>query len=197
MCGIFSIFHLQGSPKECRKVALECAKKLRHRGPDWSGIFADEHAVLAHERLAIVDVLHGEQPLRDIHEEIILAVNGEIYNHRELREEFAEEYEFQTDSEDLCPPTLEQMFVLLPRLQHHLRSGNHVVIHCGAGLRRAGTIAACLLVAEGMNPKDAITTTRWIRQGAIQSESQEVMIARFAKDERLCAFGVAKVKVIG
>ena len=112
MCGIFSIFHLQSSSRKCRKIALECARKLRHRGPDWSGIFADEHAVLAHERLAIVDLLHGEQPLRDVNEEIILAVNGEIYNHRELREEFAAEYEFQTDSDcEVILPLYQQFGV--------------------------------------------------------------------------------------
>ncbi len=99
MCGIVSIFHLQSSPAEMRKQALDLAKRIRHRGPDWSGIYADDYAVLAHERLAIVDIDNGAQPLRNIDETLILAVNGEIYNHIVLRKEFAKVYDFQTNSD--------------------------------------------------------------------------------------------------
>lgn len=99
MCGIVSIFHLQSDPSELRKLALAMVKRVRHRGPDWSGIYADDRAILAHERLAIVDVANGAQPLRDAQGDIILAVNGEIYNHQELRREYASVYEFQTNSD--------------------------------------------------------------------------------------------------
>ncbi|TNE45797.1 MAG: asparagine synthase B [Deltaproteobacteria bacterium] len=99
MCGIVSIFHLQSSPAEMRKQALDLAKRIRHRGPDWSGIYADDYAVLAHERLAIVDIDNGAQPLRNVEETLILAVNGEIYNHMALRKEFAKVYDFQTNSD--------------------------------------------------------------------------------------------------
>ena len=61
------------------------SKKVRHRGPDWSGIYSDSNAILAHERLAIVDPISGKQPLINNEENLILSVNGEIYNHRELK----------------------------------------------------------------------------------------------------------------
>ena len=75
------------------------SKKIRHRGPDWSGIFSDDHAVLAHERLAIVDPASGKQPLFNKEQTLVLAANGEIYNHRELRAEVGEGYEFLTQSD--------------------------------------------------------------------------------------------------
>ena len=98
MCGIACILDIQSDPKALRERAVSMARLLRHRGPDWSGIFADQRAILAHERLAIVDVVHGAQPLTNQAEEIVLAVNGEIYNHRPLRSEFPE-YPFKTDSD--------------------------------------------------------------------------------------------------
>lgn len=79
------------------------ARLLRHRGPDWSGIYADENAVLAHERLSIVDVEHGAQPLTNRSDDLVLAVNGEIYNHKALRTEFAD-YPFKTSSD--CEPII-------------------------------------------------------------------------------------------
>src|SRR5699024_7418727 len=81
-----------------RPRVLSQARLLRHRGPDWSGVHADEHAILAHERLAIVDVLHGAQPLLSKDGQQALAVNGEIYNHRDLRKEF-DPATFSTDSD--------------------------------------------------------------------------------------------------
>ena len=102
MCGILTILNLDASRSnaaELRKLALSMAKKLRHRGPDWSGIYSDEHAILAHERLSIVDVEHGAQPLLDPLTGNVLAVNGEIYNHKELRAGLKRRHEFQTASD--------------------------------------------------------------------------------------------------
>jgi len=98
MCGFFCVFDPAGSVEQLRPLALRQARLLRHRGPDWSGVYADAHAILAHERLSIVDVVHGAQPLLSDDETQVLAVNGEIYNHRELRRGFPE-YPFRTDSD--------------------------------------------------------------------------------------------------
>jgi len=103
MCGIFTILDIKGDPVELRKLALNRVKRLRHRGPDWSGVYSDERAVICHERLAIVDVTHGAQPLVDKGTGRVLSVNGEIYNHRELRaERLARPHDFQTDSDCEC-----------------------------------------------------------------------------------------------
>ncbi len=99
MCGIVGVFELKGNSADLREQVLTMSKKLRHRGPDWSGIHVSEKAILAHERLAIVDPKSGGQPLKDKEEQIILAANGEIYNHKELRKEFEGKYEFQTESD--------------------------------------------------------------------------------------------------
>ncbi len=99
MCGIAAIFKIKEQTKELRKKALEMAKKIRHRGPDWSGIYCGGSAILAHERLSIVDPQSGGQPLYSPDKKQILAVNGEIYNHREIRERFKGRYEFQTGSD--------------------------------------------------------------------------------------------------
>ncbi len=104
MCGIVCALELVRDPQEMRARAVELGKRVRHRGPDWSGVFADDHAVLAHERLSIVDVTHGAQPLRDVQTGAALAVNGEIYNHRELRAGLKGDYPFQTESD--CEPLL-------------------------------------------------------------------------------------------
>ena len=85
MCGIFALFDVPQDPAAARELALKQARLLRHRGPDWSGVWSGPRAVLAHERLAIVDVLHGAQPLTSPDGTLVLAVNGEIYNHREIR----------------------------------------------------------------------------------------------------------------
>ncbi len=102
MCGILGILDIdpqQSNSRELRALALRQAKKLRHRGPDWSGIYADDRAILAHERLAIVDVEHGAQPLVDPASGRVLAVNGEIYNHRALATGLAKPHAFQTASD--------------------------------------------------------------------------------------------------
>jgi len=99
MCGIVCVFDIKSEQLEIRNCILEMSKRLRHRGPDWSGIHADGSAILAHERLAIVDPASGRQPLYNKERTLILAVNGEIYNHLSLRAELEEEYEFQTHSD--------------------------------------------------------------------------------------------------
>lgn len=99
MCGIAAIFKIKEQTQELRKKALEMAKKIRHRGPDWSGIYCGGSAILVHERLSIVDPQSGGQPLYSPDKKQTLAVNGEIYNHREIRERFKGRYEFQTGSD--------------------------------------------------------------------------------------------------
>ena len=99
MCGIVCAFDLKGKSEDLRVQVLEMSKKIRHRGPDWSGIYADEKAILAHERLAIVDPASGKQPLFSEDRKLVLAANGEIYNHRELRKQFEGKYNFQTESD--------------------------------------------------------------------------------------------------
>ncbi|QUG76675.1 asparagine synthase B [Erwinia sp. E602] len=99
MCSIFGVLDLKTDPTELRKKALELSRLMRHRGPDWSGVYADDHAILAHERLSIVDVNNGAQPLYNAARTHVLAVNGEIYNHQALRAELSDRYEFQTDSD--------------------------------------------------------------------------------------------------
>ncbi|MEG1468392.1 MAG: asparagine synthase B [Hafnia sp.] len=99
MCSIFGVLDLKTDPVELRKKALELSRLMRHRGPDWSGIYASDNAILAHERLSIVDVNNGAQPLYNAARTHILAVNGEIYNHQALRQRFEGRYEFQTASD--------------------------------------------------------------------------------------------------
>lgn len=99
MCGIVCAFDVKESTEVLRPQLLEMSKKVRHRGPDWSGIYADDKAILAHERLAIVDPASGKQPLVSPDGQLILAANGEIYNHRELRKQFEGTYDFQTESD--------------------------------------------------------------------------------------------------
>lgn len=99
MCSIFAILDIKSDATPLRQVALEMSKLLRHRGPDWSGIYSCDKAILAHERLAIVDIEHGAQPLLSQDESIILAVNGEIYNHKELKAELGDKYSYQTNSD--------------------------------------------------------------------------------------------------
>lgn len=99
MCSILGILDIKTDPKKLRSQALDMSKKLRHRGPDWSGVYASEKAILVHERLAIVGVDSGAQPLYNPEETHVLAVNGEIYNHVELRKELKTDFTFQTHSD--------------------------------------------------------------------------------------------------
>lgn len=99
MCGITAIFNIRKGAAELRQQALKMSKRIRHRGPDWSGIYQGKTAILAHERLSIVDPASGGQPLKSKDGKLILTVNGEIYNHRELREQLKGEYDCQTGSD--------------------------------------------------------------------------------------------------
>ena len=98
MCSILGILDLQSDREHLRATALQLSGRMRHRGPDWSGIFSDDDAILAHERLAIVDLNHGAQPLYSPDGLVALAVNGEIYNHRALRAEHSD-FHYQTESD--------------------------------------------------------------------------------------------------
>jgi len=116
MCGVLTILNLvpgKSNPGELRRQALAMARMIRHRGPDWSGIYADDRAILVHERLSIVDVEHGAQPLVDTLQGTVLAVNGEIYNHQDLRHGLRETHDFQTASD--CEVILYLYDELSPR----------------------------------------------------------------------------------
>ncbi|WP_339738643.1 asparagine synthase B [uncultured Sunxiuqinia sp.] len=99
MCGIVGVFDLKTDAQELRPQVLEQSKKVRHRGPDWSGIYCGQKAIIAHERLSIVDPESGGQPLYSKDKKLILGVNGEIYNHRAIREQTKDKYEYQTGSD--------------------------------------------------------------------------------------------------
>ena len=99
MCGIVGIFQIKEQTSQLRQQALSMSQKVRHRGPDWSGIWSGGSAILAHERLSIVDPESGKQPLFSPDSQQVLAVNGEIYNHQEIRKQFAGRYGFQTGSD--------------------------------------------------------------------------------------------------
>ena len=99
MCGIVAILNVKEQTPELRRKALRMSQKIRHRGPDWSGIYCGGSAILAHERLSIVDPESGGQPLYSPDSNQVLAVNGEIYNHQDIRKEYAGKYEFQTGSD--------------------------------------------------------------------------------------------------
>ena len=100
MCGIVAIYNNQIKfDKDMRSKCLKMSKKVRHRGPDWSGIYSSDNAILAHERLSIVDIKSGRQPLFSNDENIILTVNGEIYNHLDFRNSSEIDYKYQTNSD--------------------------------------------------------------------------------------------------
>lgn len=99
MCGIIGIFKIKEQSRQLRAKALKMSAKIRHRGPDWSGIHVGKTAILAHERLSIVDPTSGRQPLFGPDRQQVLAVNGEIYNHQDIRKRFEGQYEFQTGSD--------------------------------------------------------------------------------------------------
>ena len=123
MCGFVGCFDLssgsqpiaQGLKEELRAQVLEMSKKIRHRGPDWSGVYTGENAILSHERLSIVDPLSGKQPLVSDDGKLILAANGEIYNHKNLRAQFTQSYHFLTGSD--CE-------VILPLYKKYRESGD-------------------------------------------------------------------------
>ena len=99
MCSIFGVLDIKSDPSQLRAQAIEMSKLLRHRGPDWSGVYSSDKAILVHERLAIVGVSSGAQPLYNPEKTHILAVNGEIYNHKELAANLEVDFDFQTQSD--------------------------------------------------------------------------------------------------
>jgi asparagine synthase (glutamine-hydrolysing) len=99
MCGIVCAFDLKQKSEILRPLVLQMSKKIRHRGPDWSGIYSDNKTIMVHERLAIIDPASGKQPLFSLDRKLILAANGEIYNHREIRSCYKDSYKFQTQSD--------------------------------------------------------------------------------------------------
>ena len=99
MCGIIGILNIKSKPESLRTKALTMSGKIRHRGPDWSGIYVGKSAILAHERLSIVDPQSGSQPLKNKEQTHVLSVNGEIYNHRDIRAQYADKYDFLTGSD--------------------------------------------------------------------------------------------------
>lgn len=99
MCGFVGMFDIINGGPQLRSQVLDMSRKIRHRGPDWSGVFAGSKAIISHERLAIVDPLSGGQPLYSKDRNLVLAVNGEIYNHKEIRKRYEGKYEFLTQSD--------------------------------------------------------------------------------------------------
>ena len=114
MCSIFGIFGIEHSDDSLRQTALKQSRLMLHRGPDWEGTYQNEHAVIVHERLSIVDPQNGAQPLYNENKTHVLAVNGEIYNHKELKKELTVDYEFKTGSD--CE-------VILPLYEEFKRTG--------------------------------------------------------------------------
>lgn len=123
MCGFVGAFDLnsgsepidKGLKEQLRKQVLEMSRTIRHRGPDWTGVYTGDNAILSHERLAIVDPFSGKQPLVSDDGKIILAVNGEIYNHQKIREEFKGKYNFKT---------LSDCEVIIPLYKEYSKNGN-------------------------------------------------------------------------
>ncbi len=99
MCGIVGVFDLKLPSQDLRPQLLAMSKRVRHRGPDWSGIYCGERAIIAHERLSIVDPQSGRQPLYSSDRKLVLGVNGEIYNHRDIRDLYKDKYTFMTQSD--------------------------------------------------------------------------------------------------
>ncbi len=99
MCGFVGAFEITQDLDIMRSQTLKMAKKIRHRGPDWSGIFCSDKAILVHERLSIVGIDSGKQPLFSKDNNLVLAVNGEIYNHQNIRNRFKDTYQFQSNSD--------------------------------------------------------------------------------------------------
>ena len=108
MCGIVGIFNIKRPTDELRQKALAMSRKIRHRGPDWSGIYCGKSAILCHERLSIVDPQSGKQPMYAPDGKQTLAVNGEIYNHREIRQRTADGYAYRSFSMQPLPRSVHR-----------------------------------------------------------------------------------------
>lgn len=118
MCSIFGIFDIKENSEALRQTALENSRLQLHRGPDWEGIYQGEQAIIVHERLSIVDPQNGAQPLYNENRKHILAVNGEIYNHKQLKTELTVDYKFKTGSD--CE-------VILPLYEEFKRTGKNFI----------------------------------------------------------------------
>ena len=171
MCGIVGVFDLKTDPQVIRPLLLDMTKKVRHRGPDWSGMFYGEKAIMAHERLAIVDPISGGQPLYSEDKNLVLAVNGEIYNHLSLRDNLSQEYHFQTHSDceiilalyrEKGPAFLEDLngifaFALYDNIENtYLIGRDHIgIIPLYTGWDRQGNfyVASELKALEGVCPQ--------------------------------------------
>lgn len=99
MCSIFGILDVKEQSETLRRTALDLSRRQIHRGPDWEGIYQDKNAIIVHERLSIVDPSNGAQPLYNNNRTHVLAANGEIYNHKQLKSELKTPYEFSTGSD--------------------------------------------------------------------------------------------------
>ncbi|XP_010269254.1 PREDICTED: asparagine synthetase [glutamine-hydrolyzing] 3-like [Nelumbo nucifera] len=98
MCGILVVLGCVDNSQAKRSRIIELSRRLHHRGPDWSGIYCHEDCYLLHQRLAIVDPTSGDQPLYNEDKTIVVTVNGEIYNHEELRGKL-KSHKFRTGSD--------------------------------------------------------------------------------------------------
>ncbi len=143
MCGILAIFNLTQPAESLRPLALRQSRKQRHRGPDWSGIAIRDDVIMAHERLAIVDLEHGAQPIISADQQLLLAVNGEIYNHQALREKIGDQYDWQTQSDcEVILPLYRQHGVKLVELLrgmyafalHDASTGNFMIARDPIGI---------------------------------------------------------------
>lgn len=195
MCGIIAYLDIAVGGSDRRAQALQQARKLRHRGPDWSGIWSEPRAILAHERLAIVDVAHGAQPLQSLDGTKVLAVNGEIYNHRQLRTEIDSAYAFQTDSDcEVILPLYERhgsaflndlrgmfAFVLFDTV-----TGNWLIGRDAIGiipLYTGRTADGTLVVASEMKALIGVcTTVRTFPPGCYQTQSDTGPVRWFERD---------------
>jgi asparagine synthase (glutamine-hydrolysing) len=143
MCGIVCAFDLKSPGSAIRQQVLDMSKKVRHRGPDWSGIYCGEKAVMAHERLSIVDPASGRQPLYNKDRTLILAVNGEIYNHQEIRKKYESSYEFLTQSDcevilplylDKGPSFLDELNGIFAFALYDERTGDYMIARDHIGI---------------------------------------------------------------
>ena len=149
MCGIVAILNVKEQSQALRDKALRMSQKIRHRGPDWSGIHCGGSAILAHERLSIVDPESGGQPLFSPDRKQVLAVNGEIYNHQEIRRRFAGQYEFQTGSD--CEVILALYRSLTPALSPEGKGSNITHKQIQQMLEQLSGIFAFVLYDEESN----------------------------------------------
>lgn len=195
MCGIFAFLDVQGDPAAARATALQQARLLRHRGPDWSGIWAEGKHVLAHERLSIVDVLHGAQPLTSTDGQVALAVNGEIYNHEALERDLAAPYAFATksDCEVILPLYLQEGVGFLDKLRGMFafvlvdqRTGSWVIArdHMGIIPLYVGTTAdGTLAVASELKALiDVCITVREFPPGHVQTSADAAPVRWWTRD---------------